>query len=159
MPDWMTLASTPQWMIDATPAALQAVLLVVVGWPVALLASWLVRRVIVRVADVVLLPTAGRQRESEGFERAAVRTLGRIVFWTVLALFVAAASEAVGITVITDVLREVAAYVPNLAAVVLIVVAGVIAGNLVRTTVRRGAVEAQPVTTEARRPSSTSKEG
>jgi hypothetical protein len=57
------------------------------------------------------------------------------VFWVVFLLFTAAAIESLGFTVVTGVLSQVAYYLPNVLAAIVVAVAGVIVGKLVRRTV------------------------
>jgi len=137
------------WLTDALPVAAQVALLLLVGWLAAVILGRLAQRIVAQVADFTLLRTAGRRLETDGFERSAVDAVSRIVFWTVLVLFLAAASEVIGVAVISDVLREVARYVPNIAAVVLVGMVGIIGGNLALNAVRRAAQEAQIASAEA----------
>jgi small-conductance mechanosensitive channel len=59
--------------------------------------------------------------------------VGKVAFWLVFVLFVAAATEALGLPVVSAWLSGVAAYLPRLLVAALIVVMGVLAGSLGRS--------------------------
>jgi hypothetical protein len=68
---------------------------------------------------------------------------GRVVFWLVFLLFAAAATEALGLPVVSAWLSGVAAYLPRLLVAALIVVLGVLAGSLTRTALAAAAASAE----------------
>jgi small-conductance mechanosensitive channel len=59
--------------------------------------------------------------------------VGKVAFWLVFLLFVAAATEALGLPVVSAWLSGVAAYLPRLLVAALIVVMGFLAGSLGRS--------------------------
>jgi hypothetical protein len=64
------------------------------------------------------------------------------VFWAVLLFFVAAATEALGLSVVTSGLGGLARYLPTLLAAALVVLAGLVVGNISQSLVARAAASA-----------------
>ncbi len=67
--------------------------------------------------------------------------VGRVVFWTVLLFFFAAAIEALGLPAVSNVLNVVTAYLPRILLGVLIVFAGLWAGEFVRAFLAQAAAK------------------
>jgi small-conductance mechanosensitive channel len=65
-----------------------------------------------------------------------------VVFWAVFLFFVAAATEALGLVVVTSGLGRLAGYLPTLLAAVLVVLAGLVTGNITQSLVTRTAASA-----------------
>lgn len=139
--------SNNQWLSDLIarlqdflPQLLAAALLLLGGWVLALLLRFLAGRLSVRV-----LERARRNADlKEAVEGPAVsstipRVVAGFVFWVTLLFFVSAALESVGFAVVTDVLNEVAYYLPNVLAAFVIVLVGVIVSRLARRAVTAGA--------------------
>lgn len=117
------------------PRALAAAAVLVVGWLVAKLLRTLsvhVVRGLDRLWHRVILRTGLEQLRPE---HPPAHIVGELVFWVVVLFFVTAASQIVGLSVFANWLGQVAAYLPVLLAGLLIVLAGLIAGALVRDLV------------------------
>ncbi|HEX4862511.1 MAG TPA: hypothetical protein VFV02_00465, partial [Acidimicrobiales bacterium] len=61
--------------------------------------------------------------------------VGNVVFWVVLLFFIASATEALGLPVITTWLSGIVAYLPQLLAALVIALLGLLAGNIARGVV------------------------
>jgi small-conductance mechanosensitive channel len=68
--------------------------------------------------------------------------VGRVVFWFVMALFVMATTEILGLPVVTTWLSSVASYLPRLLAAAVIVAVGMVTGRLTKRAVARAAASA-----------------
>jgi small-conductance mechanosensitive channel len=68
-------------------------------------------------------------------ERGVSDVISSILFWVVLLLFVTAATEALGLPVLATWLAGVSYYLPRVLVAVLIIFAGLLAGNLARDAV------------------------
>jgi small-conductance mechanosensitive channel len=118
------------------PNIIGAIALLILGWLLARLLRVVAVRA-TRLLDKMLtrLIGPGSERLHVG---AASRILGTIVFWLVLLFFATAATEVLGLAPFTEWLSRFVAYLPTLAAGVLIIAAGYavsrIASDLVRTT-------------------------
>lgn len=132
-----------QWFVDFldrarafVPTAIAAIGLVLGGGILAFVLSRVTRRLVAGVVDRTqrfgLLETAVR---GTGIRAAVPRIVSGFVFWGVWLLFVAGAIETLGLTQVTSVLNEVARYLPNVLAGVVVLGAGIVTGRLVRRAV------------------------
>ncbi|MFP3938962.1 MAG: mechanosensitive ion channel family protein [Thermoanaerobaculia bacterium] len=122
-------------VIDFLPRLLAALLLIAVGWGLARLLRGLVRRIAERFERLVRRRTGGSETREQ---RVATELAAGVVFWLVLLLFVAAATEQLGLAVVTQALSALAAYLPAaLGAIVILLVA-----FLVADFAKRGAASA-----------------
>lgn len=123
-------------VLSYLPNIIGAVALLILGWLLARLLRVIAVRA-TRLLDKMLarLIGPGSERLHVG---AASKVIGAIVFWLVLLFFATAATEVLGLAPFTDWLSRFVAYLPTLAAGVLIIAAGYavsrVASDLVRTT-------------------------
>ncbi|UCD24011.1 MAG: mechanosensitive ion channel [Gemmatimonadota bacterium] len=106
-----------------------------------------------RLAKRLLERTNRHAPTADAVDNAGVRSsfpqvIMGFVFWVVFLLFAAAAIESLGFTVVTGVLSQIAYYLPNVFAAIVVAVAGVIIGKLVRRTVSAAARSAGIVRAE-----------
>lgn len=134
-----------QIVVDFLPTVLAALGLLLVGWVLARLLRALSARIISRLYR--LLPSRAFQRElkTSGMEQLASNVVAGLVFWVVFLFFFAAATETLGLPVISTLLSGLARYLPNVLAAVLIVVSGVVLGNLARGAIITAAASARLV--------------
>jgi len=115
-----------------------ALIVLAVGLIVASGLAALVERVVGLLKIDKLLINIGLQ---EYFDRASIRInsarfFGRIVYWFLVIVFLLAATDILGFFTLSNFLREVLLYIPNVIVAVLIMLAAVIIGNLLRNIVR-----------------------
>ena len=82
------------------------------------------------------------------FERAGLRLraahfLGRLVYWFIVIAFLLAASDILGLFALSSFLRDVLAYLPNVAAAVLIMLAAVVLGSFSKRIVSASVISAR----------------
>jgi hypothetical protein len=82
------------------------------------------------------------------FERAGLRLrgsyfLGRLVYWFIVIAFLLAATDSLGLYALSAFLAAVLAYLPNVIAAVLIMLAAVVLGNFVRRVVMASVMSAK----------------
>lgn len=134
---------TDRAMANALPDAALALVILGVGWLVAVLCDVIVRRVVSRLGDlgrVLALGDANSVIATQAKRSAGL--IGRAVRWLVLLVFVIIAAEAVGLAAITGWLTGVVAFVPRIFAAIFIGFAALIAGRIARSTVTRSATTA-----------------
>jgi hypothetical protein len=116
-------------IVDFLPSLIGALLLVLAGW----LLARLLRALTVRAT--MLVETLASRLTPPGMEPLRMRriatVLGAIAFWSVLLVFVAAATHVLELTFFTDWLARLVSYLPILAAGILIVVAGYVLSRFV----------------------------
>ncbi|MGE0386676.1 MAG: hypothetical protein AB7Q97_18270 [Gammaproteobacteria bacterium] len=115
-------------LVQRLPSVLVALALLLLGWLIARL----LRAVAVRGAGYigVLMQRRSGGASPEGMQ-ATSRTLGALVFWTVLLVFLALASDILGLGTLSGLLAKLLDYLPTLAAGLLIVAAGFLLSRLV----------------------------
>lgn len=82
------------------------------------------------------------------FDRAGLRLrgahfLGRLVYWFIVVAFLLAASDILGLFALSSFLREVLAYLPNVVAAVLILLAAVVVANFLKKVVSASVLSAR----------------
>lgn len=146
--------NTPQWtttimdsvtrvaaaLYDYLPTIFGSLALLVIGWVVAAvlrgLTSYLASRALQRLGRARAMQI--RLQQSRVY--ASIPTVtSRIVFWAVLLFFIAAAVEALRLQAVSSVVSVFTAYLPRAVVGIVIVFAGMWAGELARTTLARGA--------------------
>ncbi len=115
------------------PNILKAFALLVVGWLVARIFRSLTVRLLAGLAKKISKTKDKEIRKDTRLDWFVSDVVGRIVFWIVFILFFAAATNALNLPVVTEVLSDVARYLPAVLAAVLIVLAGTVIGNLARS--------------------------
>ena len=124
-----------RWFVENQGRLVTAALLLAVGIALA----FLLRAVVVRIMAAIERAIPGRAFRISlgglGGDRGASSIVAGVVFWVVLLLFVATAADALGIALVSAVVDSLALFVPRVFAVVLILVAGIVTGNLARGAV------------------------
>jgi hypothetical protein len=109
--------------------------IILLGW----LLAWLLRSWVVRLLGGLerLIRTRWGRSEwaSSEMSRSAPVVVGRIVYWAVLIFFIAAATDTLGLAVVTNLVSGLGRYLPNVLAAGVIGLAGIIAANFVRSAV------------------------
>jgi len=121
------------------PGLIVAVLLVVAGWIIARIC----RTATQRLMDSLQKSIARRsgRPETDGAERVSARVLSIVVFWAVILLFAATATQIIGLELFTKWMSGIVRHLPGVAAGLIIIAAGFVAsgfvGDLVRSSTRR----------------------
>ena len=117
------------------PALLLASGLILVGWLVgSVLRAWSVR--LIGIVERRFWRRAQRLVTVDaGTERHASEIIGSFVFWAVFVIFLAAATDALGLPVLSIWLSGLSQFLPRLLLATLIVLAGVLAGRLARDAI------------------------
>ncbi len=135
--------SVPLWLSDmllalreSAPALLGAGTLILVGWAMA----WLLRRVTGRVVTGALARAERRRglamaMAESGAQSTIPEVVGAFVFWLVLLFFVAAALEALGLELVSGLVNRLTSYLPNVLGAAVVVVGGLVLGNLLQRVV------------------------
>jgi small-conductance mechanosensitive channel len=120
------------------PNIFAAIAIALIGWLVAFLLRSLARFLVIRIQDsldrIKWLQTRTQQVKAY---RTAPSVIASVIFWIVLLFFLVAAVEAIGLPAVSDLLGRVTIYLPRVLAAVIILLAGLFAGDLVRNVVSR----------------------
>ena len=120
-------------LTEYLPSLLAGILLLLAGWVLArLLQAWSTRLIGGGLAWLTRNDRVRRTMARLGLPQAAPTFIGTVVFWVVLLLFLTAAAEVLGLNGLSLLLSGFATYLPSAFSAVLVLFAGLLAGNLVR---------------------------
>lgn len=132
-----TLAPLQAWTGDALPRTLTAAALLLVGWLLARLLRVWVARGVARLGGLLGLRARDAATRPTGVDPGTL--LGSVVYWGVLLVFVAAATDALGLPLLAAWLGAASNHLPRVLLAVLIVIAGFVGGALARDAARAAA--------------------
>jgi small-conductance mechanosensitive channel len=121
-----------QRVSEHLPNFLGGVLLVLGGWLLARVLRATVIRLSGRLDGLVRSQAKDDFLRRLGVDRPASVVIGSIVFWLVFLVFFTAATETLGLPVLATWLSGVSYYLPRILVAALIILAGLLAGNLAR---------------------------
>ncbi|MGE3509952.1 MAG: mechanosensitive ion channel family protein [Vicinamibacterales bacterium] len=127
------------------PNLLAATALLLGGWALGVLLRRLTIRLTRRFDGLARRSHVDDALQRIGVSRSLSDVFGAFVFWTVFLFFVAGATEALGLPVLSTWLTGVAFYLPKIVAALLIVLAGILVANLVRDALRTAGATANIV--------------
>jgi small-conductance mechanosensitive channel len=131
------------------PSLLASTALLLGGWALAVLFRRLTIRLTRRFDGFARRSHVDDALQRIGVSRPLSDVFGAFVFWTIFLFFVAGATEALGLPVLSTWLTGVAFFLPKIVAALLIVLAGILLANLVRDAVRAASATANVVYGEA----------
>jgi small-conductance mechanosensitive channel len=130
------------WFGEHLPRILIAVGLLLLGWLLASTLRALMHRAVPRLFRLVPSEAFRRGLKTSGMERGLTDAFGAIVFWLMMLLAIAVATDVLGLPIMGTLATGVARYVPSILAAVLIVIIGMVVGNIARTTVATASTSA-----------------
>ena len=125
-------------IMDALPALIGALLILIIGYIIAKVLQSIVTRVLQSMGFEGWMEKGGIK---QFFDRSQTRQtplsiLGKLVFWLVFFIAISMAVDTLGITAISDVLAQFIAYIPQIIAAVLILILATLLANFVAGIVR-----------------------
>jgi len=126
------------------PAVAGAIVILVVGW---LVAKFL-EAIIVRVLKAVHLDTGSDRAGiakvlAQGDIKLSLSELiGAMIYWVIVLIVIATALGTLNLTVASDLMERLVAYVPNILGAIFILIAGAFLGSFVSTAVKTAATNA-----------------
>lgn len=146
----VTTIVTGAWDAFATkitaflPELIGAIIIFVVGWIIARL----VRLGVEKLLKLVRFNTATEKTGVNKFlkkgeiVKAPSEILGTLVYWFIMILVLIASLDALGLPIVSDMLNSIFLYIPNVVAAIIVLVLGVLMGNLLSAVVRTAASNA-----------------
>ncbi len=123
-----------QALVGFLPNLAGAVLIFLIGLLVAYLTRTVARRFLRNIGRLIPNRRVRQRIPPERMERSA-EVIGKVLYWIILFFFLTAATEVLGLPVVTTWLSGVAVYLPKALVAILIGAAGVIGGLIVRDVV------------------------
>lgn len=132
-------------IIDFIPTLLGVILLIAVGWFVAVILARLVERIVdfLGVDKILRKARVEVYLERIGLKLHSGRFLGQIVYWIIILVLILAVSDKLGLFALSEFLHRAISYIPNLVAAVLILVISTIIADFVKTAVKTSAMGAR----------------
>lgn len=144
--EWLQLLNnsfTSLWegFLGILPEIVGAVLVIIIGWIVAVNVGLLVRQ-IVKVLNIdELLKRIGTTQvmKRAGIELSAGKFLGWLVQWFLILVFVLAAVDILGLTEVSAFLQSIALYIPRVIVAAIILLVGVLVADVAHKVIKRSA--------------------
>jgi small-conductance mechanosensitive channel len=124
------------------PGLIVAALLIIAGWILARICRAAMQRLL-DSAQKAIARRSGRPETDTGAERVSARVLSAVVFWAVILLFAATATQIIGLDLFTKWIGGIVRHIPSIAAGLIIIAAGFVASGFVGDLVRSGARQLQ----------------
>lgn len=139
----MTYEEFSAQIISFAPQLIGAIALLFLGWLVALVLRLVTRKLIRGFDSVFNRVVRSNAVRQDVLKRSYAKIVSRIVFWAVMIFFIAAAANMLGWSMFSNWMNSVVAYLPNLISGLLIILAGVLLGNVARAGILNAAYSAQ----------------
>jgi len=125
------------------PRVVGAFFVLLLGWILGKALRYIAQRFLRRAQ--ALVPQRVLDGEREEWGRFVVRVVGGLAFWLVVLFAAGAAAEILGFAALTGGLSGFAGYVPRLIAAVLVLLGGIVAGNIAASWIKSSARSARIV--------------
>jgi len=136
--DWrevlsLTFDQLLQQLIVFAPKLLGVIVLLLFGWLIAVFLAKIARSAIGLLTQLFRrwLPNFLPKTDAT-ISTSYTDIVGRVIFWLVFLFFVAASANSLGLNILSNWMGELILYLPRVAAGVLIVVIGYLAGNVIK---------------------------
>lgn len=131
-------------ILGILPDLIGALVILLVGWTLATLLDRVVRRLLQRIGFNRLAERAGIRGfiRNTGFAQEPSWVVGKLIFWLTLLTFFLPAAEQLNLTAISLTLEKLVTFIPNLIAVVLMIIFGALFARLMGGITRGAAKEA-----------------
>ena len=136
------MTSLVQKVSGFLPNLLGAIALLIGGWILARVLRFACARLISGLDNMLRRYGMERMLIRVGLERPASELISGIIYWLVFLVFFAAATETLGLPVVATWLSGISTYLPRLLIAALILLAGVLAGNIARDAIASAATAA-----------------
>lgn len=134
--------SLVQRLVEIAPRLVAALALLALGLVLACIVRALSRRMITGLVRLVPSQPLRRIGLQEDLQGSAGKAIGQVFFWSILIFSFTAATETLGLPVISVWLSEVLLYLPRFMAALLILFAGFVGGRVLRDLIISAAASA-----------------
>lgn len=148
--DWGSILTTSfaaVWFkfVDLIPGIIGSIVIFIVGLFIADGLGRLVTKVVKKMYVDRAMEATGLAKilEKIGFKIEISRALGLLVSWFLYAVILVAAADILGLTQISEFLRAVVLYIPNVIIAVVILIVGIVVSNFIQTLVQETALAAK----------------
>src|SRR3989344_8438965 len=130
--------------VDIIPSLIGAVVIFIVGLFVAEALGRFITKLAQKVYVDRAVETTGLKKilERIGFRTSVSKALGLLVTWFLYAVVLVAAADILGLTQISEFLKSVVLYIPNVIIAVVILIVGIVISKFIHTLVKETAIAA-----------------
>lgn len=124
--------------IGFLPSLLGAIVVFIIGWMIATLLGKLATQIMqtLRIDQILSKMNLKRNLERANLKLDSGKFIGELVRWFFIVVFMMAATDILGLTQVTDFLKQVLLYIPQLMVAVLILLAAILIANFLEKLVR-----------------------
>ena len=124
-------------VLNVIPKVFGVIILLLIGWFIAKLLRSIVAKLLTTIKLDQLSEKIGLHKifNEMNLKVAISKILSEFVYWVVFLMFVISASESMGMTIISNGITSLIAYLPQLLSALFIFVAGILIANLVKKSV------------------------
>jgi len=124
--------------IGFLPNLLGAIIVFIIGWMIATLLGKLATQIIqtLRIDQVLSKMNLRRSLERANLKLDSGKFIGELVRWFFIIVFMMAATDILGLSQVTDFLKQVILYIPQLMVAVLILLAAILIANFLEKLVK-----------------------
>lgn len=126
------------------PELIGAIIIFVAG----LIIAKLVKMGIVKLLRLIRFDSAADKTGVKGFldkggiVKAPSEIIGALSYWFIMILVLIASLDALGLPIVSDILNDIFLYIPNVVAAIIVLILGILFGNLLSAVVRTAASNA-----------------
>ena len=126
------------------PELIGAIIIFVVG----LIIAKLVKMAVVKLLRLIRFDVAGEKTGIKEFLnkgnilKTPSEIMGSLVYWFIMILVLIASLDALGLPIVSDILNDIFLYIPKVVAAVVVLILGLLFGNLLSAVVRTAASNA-----------------
>ncbi|MGD8389354.1 MAG: hypothetical protein PVG49_19565 [Desulfobacteraceae bacterium] len=126
------------------PELLGAVIVFVAGW----IGARLVKLAVLKFLKLVRFDSATEKAKVQEFlqkgeiGKSPSEIIGVLVYWFIMILVIIASLDALGLPIVSDLLNQIFLYIPNVVAAIIVIILGMLVGNLLAAVVRTTASNA-----------------
>ena len=124
--------------IGFLPSLLGAIVVFIIGWMIATLLGKLAKQIVqtLRIDQILSKMNLKRNLERANLKLDSGKFIGELVRWFFIIVFMMAATDILGLSQVTDFLKQVILYIPQLMVAVLILLAALLIANFLEKLVR-----------------------
>ncbi len=116
------------------PSLISAIVLLIIGYFLAKIVAGLISKLLVKIGFDKISEKAGLAN-SVGNNATPSKIFGKIIYWLIFLIFLSAASNALGLEPVSNMVNNFITYLPKIIGALLVVLFGLFAASLVRTGV------------------------
>ncbi len=120
-------------LVSFLPKILGAIVILIIGWIIAKIIKMLIVRVLKLFRLDYLTEKSGIEKflKDGGIKLTSVEILGALVYWLIMLVVLLAAFNSLGLSVASDLFRQIILYIPNVFVAVAILIIGLFLANFV----------------------------